>query len=143
MAESLEYRKYKLKKHRANISNRFEVANRKLDKRSSLIKYPWKVFAFIFKNILYGFNYIDYTLSFIKRNQFDVDFLEYQILTRGMDTDEAISFLEEQNIWLKDFVYRNKMTPEYQSKAIRSLDLLFSKYNVIKDSEEKSFISNT
>jgi hypothetical protein len=97
-----------------------------------LVKYPLQSFVGM---CLYG-NYIGWQF---RDFTFDAGYMEYHILSTGMAVSEAIAYLTEQNILLKEYIYRGVISKKIQIKAEKSLDFLFAKYNTLKE----NIISNS
>ena len=93
-----------------------------------LVKYPLKSFIGV---CLYGdfirWRFCDFT--------FDAHYMEYHIKSAGMTVGEALTFLNERNILLKEYVYRDVICNKKRIKAEKSLDYLFTKYNALKENK--------
>ena len=61
--------------------------------------------------------------------------MEYHIQTTGKTVGEALTFLNERNILLKEYVYRNVISKKKRVQAEKSLDYLFTKYNALKENK--------
>ncbi len=93
-----------------------------------LAKWPLKSFIGV---CLYG-NYIGWRF---RKFTFDAHYMEYHIQTTGMTIGEALTYLNEQNILLKEYVYRDVISKKKRVKAERALDYLFTKYNALKENK--------
>jgi hypothetical protein len=93
-----------------------------------LVKYPLKSFV---GACLYG----DYIRWRFRDFTFDAHYMEYHIQTTGMTVGEALTFLNERNILLKEYVYRDVIGKKKRIKAEKSLDYLFTKYNALKENK--------
>jgi hypothetical protein len=93
-----------------------------------LVKYPLQSFIGM---CLYG-NYIGWQF---RDFSFDAGYMEYHIQTTGKTVGEALTFLNERNILLKEYVYRDVISKKKRIKAEKSLDYLFTKYDALKENK--------
>jgi hypothetical protein len=61
--------------------------------------------------------------------------MEFHIQSTGMTIGEALTFLNERNILLKEYVYRDVISKKKRINAEKSLDYLFTKYNALKENK--------
>jgi hypothetical protein len=61
--------------------------------------------------------------------------MEFHIQSTGMTVGEALAFLNERNILLKEYVCRDVISKKKRIDAEKSLDYLFAKYNALKENK--------
>jgi hypothetical protein len=93
-----------------------------------LVKYPLQSFIGV---CLYG-NYIGWRF---RDFTFDAGYMEFHIQSTGMTVGEALAFLNERNILLKEYVYRDVVSKKKRINAEKSLDYLFTKFNALKENK--------
>ncbi len=135
MDELATYRKILLRKKLSRLNDYFNRNNENVADKNFLIRYGWKIITFFIKSFFGICLYVEYLSWKFNDFAFDAHYMDFQIQARGFTADEAIKFLTEQEIKLKEYIYRNVIAKEKQSKAEKSLDYLFTKYRAQKEEE--------
>jgi hypothetical protein len=134
MSEMRKYRKWLHQKEISRWKNHFEQQDKKIACKNTFVRGVWFLVKYPLKfSIIYIFLYWDYYRSLFQNFTFDAYFMDYHIQTTGKTVNEALIFLNEQDISLKEYVYRGVITKRKRKKAENSLDYLFTKYKRLKE----------
>jgi len=135
MNEMTKYWKLLHRKRIARWADFFEQQDEAVARKNRFVRIVWFLVKYPLQSFigfcLYG-NYIGWQF---RDFTFDAGYMEYHIKTTGMTVGEALTFLNERNILLKEYVYRDVISKKRQGKAEKSLDYLFTKYNALKENK--------
>jgi len=135
MDEMTKYWKLLHRKSVVRWNDFFEQQDDVVSDKNIIIRGAWAVLRFFLKSFIGVCLYGDYIRWRFCDFTFDAHYMEYHIQSTGMTVGEALTFLNERNILLKEYVYRNVISKKKRVKAEKSLDYLFTKYNALKENK--------
>jgi hypothetical protein len=108
----------------------FDDRKRMFAKRNMAVRAGWTVLQFLLMGCVGILLYCDYVMDRFRDFTFDAGCMEFEIKMRGLERAEAMEFLHERQIQLKEYVYRNIVKGRQRAKAERAFDFLLFKYDV-------------